>query len=151
LVGQEYNRGEVGVFADYFRLSQTNPMINFVGVGGRASFNVNSNTALEAEMNYDFKRNYTTFSNGVTTAFGTSLRPPRAIRAQVAGGRLLAVPGFPYGKGGTHQFQRLESASRVRLHQGGEWRDDWGHAVCSLAWRGCRGFLGTVWTPFGCG
>lgn len=81
LSAQEYDHGEIGVFADYFRLSQTNPTLNFVGVGGRVGFNVNPHVALEAEVNYDFKRNYTTiFSNGVTTSFGnTSLRPLSAL------------------------------------------------------------------------
>ena len=40
---------EVGAFADYFRLSQVNPNINFVGVGGRAAFNVHPNVQIEAE------------------------------------------------------------------------------------------------------
>src|SRR5437588_8307659 len=31
---------EVGAFADYFRFSQTSPVRNFIGVGGRAAFNV---------------------------------------------------------------------------------------------------------------
>ena len=67
---------EVGVFADYMRLN-TSPAINFVGVGGRVAINANSFTAIEAEMSYDFARNYTTtFNNGVTTQFATSsLRP----------------------------------------------------------------------------
>jgi hypothetical protein len=61
---------EVGVFADYFRFSVTDPAKNFVGVGGRAAFNLNRNIQLEAEMAYDFKRNFTnTFSDGVTTEF----------------------------------------------------------------------------------
>lgn len=81
LRAQEYNHGEVGAFADYFQLSQTNPHIGFVGVGGRAGFNVSTHVALEAEMNYDFERNYTTtFSNGVTTEFvRSSLRPLTAL------------------------------------------------------------------------
>jgi hypothetical protein len=59
---------EVGAFADYFRLSDASPTRNFVGLGGRAAFNVHPNVQLEAEMAYDFKRNYTnTFSNGVST------------------------------------------------------------------------------------
>lgn len=68
---------EVGAFADYFRLSQVNPNINFVGVGGRAAFNVHPNVQIEAEMSYDFRRNFTsTFSNGVNTEFVTTrLRP----------------------------------------------------------------------------
>src|SRR6267154_1074991 len=61
---------EVGVFADYFRLSDTSPARNFVGVGGRAAFNIHRDVQLEAEMAYDFKRNYTTtYTNGVTTTF----------------------------------------------------------------------------------
>jgi hypothetical protein len=60
---------EVGVFADYFRLNnKAAPVSNFLGVGGRAAFNLHSSVQLEAEMAYDFKRNYTsTFSNGVTS------------------------------------------------------------------------------------
>jgi len=68
-----YDHAEVGVFADYFRLSATNPNSNLVGLGGRAAFNVSTHVAIEAEMNYDFARNYTsTFSNGGTTQFVTS-------------------------------------------------------------------------------
>jgi len=72
LMAQESNSDhvEIGVFADYFRLNNNAaPVANFFGLGGRAGFNLNSNVQLEAEMAYDFKRNYTsTFSNGVTTA-----------------------------------------------------------------------------------
>jgi outer membrane protein with beta-barrel domain len=72
LMAQESNpeHVEVGVFADYFRLnSNAAPVANFFGVGGRAGFNVNSNAQIEAEMAYDFERNYTsTFKNGITTA-----------------------------------------------------------------------------------
>jgi len=58
---------EVGAFADYFNLSRTAPHINFVGVGGRLSVNVQRYVQLEAEMSYDFERNFTsTYSNGVT-------------------------------------------------------------------------------------
>ena len=75
------NHIEVGVFADYFNLSRTTPNINFVGVGGRAAFNVRDNVQIEAEMAYDFKRNFTTtFSDGITTQFvGTDLRPLQAL------------------------------------------------------------------------
>ncbi len=70
LLAQEdhYDRAGVGVFADYFRLTDTSPFQNFVGVGGRAAFNLHRSVQLEAEMAYDFKRSYTqTFDNGVTT------------------------------------------------------------------------------------
>ena len=71
VVAQEHSdHVEVGVFADYFRLSDTTPVRNFVGVGGRAAFNIHRDVQLEAEMAYDFKRNYTTtYTNGVTTTF----------------------------------------------------------------------------------
>lgn len=59
---------EVGAFANYYRLSDPGPTRNFVGIGGRAAFAVRPSVQLEAEMAYDFKRNYTnTFTNGVTT------------------------------------------------------------------------------------
>jgi hypothetical protein len=68
---------EVGVFAEYLNLSTTDPHINFVGVGGRAGFNVRPAVQLEAEMSYDFERNFTSvFSNGISTQFVTTrLRP----------------------------------------------------------------------------
>ena len=69
LLAQEHSdHVEVGVFADYYRLSDPGPTRNFVGLGGRAAFAIRPSVQLEAEMAYDFKRNYTsTFTNGVTT------------------------------------------------------------------------------------
>lgn len=64
---------EVGIFADYFRLMRPDPAINYAGVGGRIAFNVHPNVQIEAEMAYDFDRNYTsTFSNGITTQLVSS-------------------------------------------------------------------------------
>ena len=51
------NHGEVGVFADFVRLSPTDT--NNLGVGGRLSVNVHPNVQLEGEMSYDFARNFT--------------------------------------------------------------------------------------------
>jgi len=81
VMAQTEDHAEVGVFADYMRLSQTEPDINFVGIGGRLAFNVHPNVQLEAEMSYDFARNFTsTFSNGVTTQFvRTDVRPLTAL------------------------------------------------------------------------
>lgn len=75
--GFKWNHVEVGAFADYFRLSNGNNPINYVGVGGRLGFNVHPNVALEGEMAYDFERNFTsTFNNGLTTSFSQSrIRP----------------------------------------------------------------------------
>jgi hypothetical protein len=62
------DHAEVGIFAEYFRFGDPGPTSNYIGLGGRAAFNVHPNVQLEAEMGYDFERNYTsTFSNGVTT------------------------------------------------------------------------------------
>jgi hypothetical protein len=62
------DRVEVGAFAEYFRLSDASAVGNFIGLGGRAAFNLHRDVQLEAEMAYDFQRNYTnSFTNGVTT------------------------------------------------------------------------------------
>lgn len=72
-----YDHGEIGAFADYFRFSQVTPKINFVGVGGRVGFNTSPHVAWEAEMSYDFGRNFTsTTNNGISTSFArTNVRP----------------------------------------------------------------------------
>lgn len=75
------NHAEVGVFADYLHFTPGNRETNFVGVGGRFGLNVHPNLALEAEMSYDFARNFTTTYTtgsgaGATTSFAvTSVRP----------------------------------------------------------------------------
>lgn len=102
LQAQTDDHVEVGVFADYFNLSRTSPHINFFGVGGRVGFNVHSNVQLEAEMAYDFERNFTsTFSNGVNTQFvQTSLRPLHAMfgpKIQTSGGAFRVFGTFKAG------------------------------------------------------
>lgn len=65
---QHSDHVEVGVFAEYFRFSQTKPVSNFVGLGGRVAFNMHPSVQLEAEMGYDFERSFAnTFKNAVTT------------------------------------------------------------------------------------
>src|SRR5258708_39534075 len=97
---------EVGVFAEYFRLSNTQPQENFVGLGGRAAFNVHPSIQLEAEMAYDFKRNFTqTFTNGVSDELVTShvrtLHGFFGPKFQTGGG---AVRIFVTGKVGFDNF-----------------------------------------------
>ena len=73
VMAQSSDHVEVGVFADYLRFGQTDPNINFLGLGARAAVNFHSSVQLEAEMAYDFKRNFTnTFDNGVTIVTVTS-------------------------------------------------------------------------------
>lgn len=54
---QSLDHVEAGVFADYFRISQTDT--NQVGLGGRVGFHVFPHVKLEAEMAYDFDRAFT--------------------------------------------------------------------------------------------
>jgi len=64
---QENDHAQVGVFADYFRLSQTNT--NFAGLGGRFTFTAYRSLKAEAEMGYDFNQ---VFTEGFTdTSTGT--------------------------------------------------------------------------------
>jgi len=69
LMAQEHSdHVEVGAFADWYRMSDPGPTKNFVGVGGRAAFALRPSVQMEADMAYDFRRNYTnTFTDGVTT------------------------------------------------------------------------------------
>jgi hypothetical protein len=76
--GGDYNHGQVGIFADYFRFSpNSSNTTNFVGFGARAGFNVSRHVMMEGEMNYDFQRNFTTTTNnGISTSFTTTkVRP----------------------------------------------------------------------------
>ena len=82
LVAQEndnYDHGSVGIFADYFRFDPTTDVkaTNFIGFGARAGFNTSHHVGLEAEMNYDFERNFTTVCNNcISSSFTTTrLRP----------------------------------------------------------------------------
>jgi opacity protein-like surface antigen len=77
LAAQELNHVEVGGFVDYLNLGGTTPHINFVGLGGRVAVNVHPHVQLEAEMAYDFKRNFTNvYSDGITSTFVTSRTRP---------------------------------------------------------------------------
>ncbi|HEV2398917.1 MAG TPA: hypothetical protein VGS27_18375 [Candidatus Sulfotelmatobacter sp.] len=66
---QKTEHAEVGIFAEYLRFTDPGPTSNYIGLGGRAAFNVRPSIQLEAEMGYDFERNYTnTYTNGVNSA-----------------------------------------------------------------------------------
>ena len=59
---QERDHGEIGVYGDYFRLSEAGNA-NFEGVGGRIGFNVAPRVQLEGQMTYDFEQSFTTTTN----------------------------------------------------------------------------------------
>ena len=86
--------------------SATDPHINFVGIGGRAAFNVHPNVQLEAEMSYDFKRNLTgVFPNGVTTQFvNTNLRPLTGLFGPQIPDQLWTVPGLCHRQARLREF-----------------------------------------------
>jgi hypothetical protein len=103
----------VGVYADYFRFAPDDVSSNFVGVGARVGFNVHPNIALEAEMNYDFARNFTsTFNNGATTSFvTTSVRPLSGFFGpKFLIGRSSAIRAFIEGKIGFIDFSTSSAA-----------------------------------------
>src|SRR5580700_5476572 len=64
-IAHAQNHAEVGAFVDYFKLGETGS--NFVGLGGRAAFNVAQHIQIEAEMSYDFNR---VFTEGFTDTTG---------------------------------------------------------------------------------
>jgi len=102
MLAQDYDHIEVGIFADYFNLARPTPHINFVGVGGRAAFNVRSNVQIEAEMSYDFARTFTTeFNNGGGVQFvRTNLRPLHALfgpKISTSGGAARLYGTFKVG------------------------------------------------------
>jgi hypothetical protein len=59
---------QVGAYADYFRISQTNT--NMVGLGGRVGFKAFSHVMLEGEMSYDFQQ---AFAEGFTNPSGGAI------------------------------------------------------------------------------
>ena len=71
VVAQDQDPVAVGVYADYFRLPQTDS--NFAGVGGRLGVGLGHHLMLEGEMSYDFNQVFTeTFENGGTIAVNRS-------------------------------------------------------------------------------
>lgn len=80
------DRGEVSVFADYFRFAKANDL-NMLGIGGRLSFNVRPNIALEAEGAYDFEQTAHITIQGLTNP----------VRIDFRATHFLAGPKFQLG------------------------------------------------------
>lgn len=108
---QKLDHVEVGVFGSYLRFNPGGTPINFVGLGGRIDVNTNSWVALEAQMDYDFERNYTnTSTNGTGGAINTNfvrtgLRPITGLfgpKFEVGAGH--AVTAFVTGQVGFIDF-----------------------------------------------
>jgi hypothetical protein len=102
-----FNHMEVGAYGDLFRLNST----NFLGLGARLAVNVHPNVALEAEMNYDFERNYTSITvnngggGGTTSTYTSRVRPLTA----------LFGPKFQFGTSGPFRAFLTGKAGFVEL------------------------------------
>lgn len=143
------NHGEIGAYFDYMRWSPANTTTNFVGVGGRLSFNFHPNVALEGEMNYDFARDYTTTTNNTvsSTVVRSSVRPLSGLfgpRFQLGRGGPMRI--FATGKVGFIEF----SAANAKTLNGTEF----GNAINGVGGSsthfamypggGIEGFIGPV-------
>jgi hypothetical protein len=108
---QENEHVQVGVFADYFRLSQTDT--DLLGVGGRASFVAYKRLKFEAEMSYDFSRafteGFTDNSTGNVIVQRTNLRVIHGLFGPRINLGRHAVQPFVTAKGGLINF-RLDNA-----------------------------------------
>lgn len=103
---QEGDHIQAGVFADYFRASQTNT--NFAGVGGRFALSAFHGIKLEAETAYDFNQVFTEgFTNtgtGTVTLQRSNLRVLHGMfgpKVDFGHGRIQA---FVTVKGGGMEF-----------------------------------------------
>lgn len=87
---------QAGVYADYFRLSQTNT--NMAGLGGRAGMRVFPHVMLEGEMSYDFQQ---TFTEGFTNPSGGAVTFQNSNLKALHG---LFGPKFVAGHGAIRPF-----------------------------------------------
>lgn len=95
--GFDMNHFELGIYGDMFRVSPAHASsVNFLGLGGRIGFNVHPNIALEAEMNYDFEKNYTSISTGSNSGTVTSTTVSTRTRPLTG----LFGPKFQFGTSG---------------------------------------------------
>src|SRR6202048_4106740 len=79
---QENEHLQVGVFADYFRPSQTDN--NYAGVGARVSFTSYKRLKFEAQMSYDFNQPFTKgFTNTGTGTVTVSRSGMRILHGEI--------------------------------------------------------------------
>jgi hypothetical protein len=108
---QDGDHVELGVFADYFRLAQTDN--NFGGVGALASFQVYKEIKLEGQTSYDFNQAFTERFTDTSTGSVTFARTHLRILHGEFGPKINighhAIQPFVTLKGGFVDF-RIESA-----------------------------------------
>lgn len=100
---QEGDNVQIGVFADYFRLSQTNT--NFAGLGGRLTLGGYRWVKLEAETAYDFNQVFTErFTNTGTGTITVQRSNLRVLHGMVG-------PKLPIGHSWMHPFLTLKGGA----------------------------------------
>jgi Outer membrane protein beta-barrel domain len=108
---QDQDHVQVGVFADYLKLDQTNT--NFGGVGARAGFQLYKEISLEGEMSYDFNQTFTEgFTNSSTGSIvfdRTNLRTLHGEFGPKVNIGHHAIQPFVFVKGGFINF-RIDGA-----------------------------------------
>jgi hypothetical protein len=101
------DHGQVGIYGDYFRMSQTST--NMAGLGGRFSLNATQSLALEAEMSYDFEQAFTEGFTNTTTGSVTLQRTNLRLLQGLFGPKLQTPHGpiraFLTVKGGFINFR----------------------------------------------
>jgi hypothetical protein len=104
---QDTEHLQVGVFADYFRVSQTDS--DLLGVGGRASFQAFKRIKLEGEMAYDFGRafteGFTDNSTGTVTFQRTNLHVLHGLFGPRVNLGAHSLQPFVTAKGGFINFR----------------------------------------------
>ncbi len=90
------DRFQIGAYADYFRLTQTNT--NMAGLGGRVGVKAFPYVMLEGEMNYDFQQ---AFSEGFTNPSGGAITFQNSNVKVLHG---LVGPKFVAGHGAIRPF-----------------------------------------------
>ena len=108
---QDNEHVQVGVFADYFRVSQTDT--DLLGVGARASLQAFRRIKLEGEMAYDFGRAFTEGFEDTSTGTVTFQRTDMRVLHGLFGPRVdlgsHSIQPFLTAKGGFVNF-RLDNA-----------------------------------------
>ena len=102
----DFDHGQIGAFADYFRLSRTST--NFAGVGARVGLNANRYLSFEAEAAYDFDQaftqNFTNNGTGTVSIDRTDVRILHGLFGPVLSTGHGPIRAFITVKGGGMSF-----------------------------------------------
>jgi hypothetical protein len=115
---------QVGAYADYFRLSQTNT--NMAGIGGRVGYKAFSHVMLEGEMSYDFDQAFADHcvSPGCTvTVANSSLKVLHGLFGpKIVAGHGAIRPFFTAGSAASY-FRNVYGLREQPARKQRQWRD----------------------------